>query len=85
MDTEVLLSELLDVAEKMGLEIRHVLLDGDGGGLCCLRGQWVLFVDGQASLEDCLATTVEALASRPELDDFYIRPQLRAMIESYKT
>ncbi len=84
MDKEVLLNELLDVAEQIGLEVRHVSFDGDGCGLCYLKGQWILFVDNQADLEDRLALTAKGLAGRAELDDLYIRPVLREMIESYR-
>ena len=82
METERLLSELLDLAEQMGIDTRQVAMDGDGGGLCRLRGKWVLFVDISASLVEQVACVAEALGTRSDLQDYYIKPQVREIIEN---
>jgi len=82
METERLLSELLDLAEQMGIDIRQVAMDGDGGGLCRLRGKWVLFVDRNASPVEQMACVAESLRGRSDLEDYYIKPQVRQIIEN---
>ena len=62
MDSEAVLAELLDLAEKLGIEVRRELLGGDGGGLCLLRGRRVLFVDTGADLVEQVGRTVAAPA-----------------------
>ena len=83
LETEALLNELLDLAEQMGLEVRRTYLGGAGGGLCRVRGKWVLFVDQSVNLIDQLAQTAEALAQRPDLQNYYIKPQVRQIIEQF--
>jgi hypothetical protein len=81
MDNIGLLAELLDLAEQVGIEVRHVYLGGEGGSLCRLRGKWVLFVDEGADIADQLATAASALAGRQELHDCYIKPQVRELLD----
>lgn len=84
VETEALLNELLDLAEQLGLEIRRVFLDGRGGGLCRLGDKWVLFVDQSGDMAEQLAQTAGALARRDDLENLYIRPQVREIIEQFR-
>ncbi len=84
MEQNVLLAELLDLAEKLKIEVRHEFLGGEGGGLCCLRGQQVLFVDTAASLPDQLAQSAKAMSGLPGLEDQYILPQVRQIIDQFR-
>jgi hypothetical protein len=81
MDNKGLLAELLDLAEQIGIEVRQVYLGGEGGSLCRLRGKWVLFVDAGADMADQVASAAAALAGRQELNDRYIKPQVRELLE----
>ena len=60
-------------------------LGGDGGGLCLLKGQRVLFVDLDADLASQLDTTVLALAQVPELDEVFLPPVLRQALDAKRT
>jgi hypothetical protein len=83
MDEKLLLNELLDLAERIGIEVRQDYLGGEGGGICQLRGQKVLFLDMAATLADQLDQTAEALAEIEGVKDQYLLPKVRQLLESY--
>ena len=83
MDDKSILNELLDLAERLGVEVRHEFLGGEGGGMCRLRGQNVLFVDMAAMLEEQLAQTAGALAEVEHLEEQYLLPKVRQILERY--
>ena len=81
MDLASRLDQLLTVAESIGLDVRAEPMGGEGGGLCRLRGQRVLFVDTSADLATRYERTLAAMAPLPELDECYLLPELRGDIE----
>ena len=86
MDSYQHLAALLDLAEQVGLTVRQLSpLPGEGGSpggaLVRVKGREVLFLDPQASVADQLAVTAAALAGRAELDNRYMPPQLRRIIQ----
>lgn len=81
MDLQSRLDDLITLAEQLGIQIRREALGGEGGGLCVLRGQRVLFIDTLADLETRYDKTLAALAGLPEIDAHYIRPDLREEID----
>jgi hypothetical protein len=83
MDNTELLRELLDLAEKLGLEVRQEFLGGGGGGLCRLRGRQVLFVDTASAEVEQVAQIASAVASLSGLESHYIKPQLRDILDQY--
>lgn len=84
MDDKSILNELLDVAERLGIEVRHEYLGGEGGGLCRLRGKQVLFVDVSASQAEQLARTATALAGLDQVDEQYVVPKVRQVLDRYR-
>jgi hypothetical protein len=76
---------LLDLAESLGLRVRRAPASGGeahpGGALVRLRGEEVLFLDPMAAVGDQLAVAAEALRGRPELDEQFIPPALRELLE----
>ena len=83
MEAEALLSELLDVAERLGVEVRRAYLGGEGGGLCRLRGKEVLFLDVSASLAEQLAHTAAGLASLERMQDCFLLPEVREALDRF--
>ncbi|NQU75943.1 MAG: hypothetical protein HQ546_06490 [Planctomycetes bacterium] len=86
MDAHEKLQALLDLADQIGLAVRKLpYMDGDGecvgGALVCVKGREVLFLDARAAVADQLAVTAAALAGRDELENRYIPPELRDIIE----
>jgi hypothetical protein len=73
--------ELLALAEKMGIAVRHVHLGGSGGGLAQFKGKRQLFIDLDADPADQLERTAKALASVEGLSAIFVRPDVRALID----
>jgi hypothetical protein len=83
---------LLDLAESAGIDIRRapagVAGDGPGGGehpggaLVKLKGKEILFLDPAASVADRIAVAAAALAGRADLQDRYLPPQIRDLLDS---
>ena len=84
MDTVAQINTLISLAEEMGIEVRQASLGGDGGGLCTIRGERVLFVDTTADAATRLERTARALAQLPEIEARFVRPDLRELLESYR-
>jgi len=84
MELEDRLDMLLALAEELGISIRREPLGGGGGGLCFLRGQRVMFVDTAADLDTRYERVLAGLAPLKELDNLYLRPEIREDIEAYR-
>jgi len=61
--------------------VRSEPLGGEGGGICRVRGQTVLFLDTMADPATQFRRTLEAMADLPGLDQEYLRPELREQID----
>ena len=81
MDSEKLLEELVELAEKLGIEVRQVDLGGGGGSLVRLRDKRVMFVDTSADAEDQLERLAADVAECGDFEDVYMVPELRELIE----
>jgi hypothetical protein len=81
MDATAQLDTVLQLFERLGIEVRRERLGGSGGGLCKIRGHRVVFVDLDADLATRLDRCVEALASIPEAASLYIAPEMRERMD----
>jgi hypothetical protein len=61
MHTVELLQEAMDVARRLGYEVRQDWLGGDGGGHCIVRGRKWLLLDVAQTVEEQLNVVAEAL------------------------
>ena len=59
------LDALIELAKERGIEIRHVLLDGGGGGICEIRGRPCLFLDLSSGPAEQLETIRQSLLPLP--------------------
>jgi hypothetical protein len=75
---------LTKLAEEVGIVVRHAPLGGDGGGLCAIRGQRVLFIDTAADVATRVERTARALAHLPELETHFLRPDVRELLEQHR-
>lgn len=80
MDERSLLGQLEDLARGLGIEVRYEMLKREGastqGGLCRLKGQYLLLVNSKAPNRD----KIEALAlavNRFDLRQVFMKPGLR--------
>lgn len=86
MELQEQLTSLLDVAESLGITVRRVVSAGvsaehPGGALVKLKGREILFVDPRATIADQLEAVASALRGRPELQEMFLRPEIRQLIE----
>jgi len=86
MDDNTILDQLEELIEKFGVQIRHEAIRQDEdsvhvtGGLCLLRGEYVLILDSKATIKDRIWTLGTAL-KQFDYDKIYIRPVLRDLLE----
>ena len=83
MDDQQILDELLSILETGGIQVRDEPMGGSGGGLCKLRGRQVFFLDTQASPVDCALACAEAVERAIDIEQLYIKPQVRRFIEHH--
>ena len=81
MELEERLSWLAGLAERMGVAVRFERLGGEGGGLCTLKSQRMLFVDLDADPRTRYESTLVALGGLPELRDYHLPPVIAEDLE----
>ena len=81
MRTLELLDYLIELARRLGYEIREEWLEGMAGGACQIKGQKVLFVDQSLPPTDRVEQIARALRGSEELAKIYVLPEARAMLE----
>ena len=55
-------------ARGLGYSVRQEWLDGEGGGVCILRGERILFVDLSQNINDQLDIVLDVLRQDPAMD-----------------
>ena len=84
MDASVFLTELEEVARTLGIEVRYENLKKEGsftsGGLCRLKGQYLLIINSKAAARD-KAEALAVAVSRFDLSPLYLKPGLREFID----
>ena len=78
MDDALALSELEELVAKLGIEVRQEDLPG-AGGLCQVRGKWILFVSSGLSVSEQVDVIARALGGM-DLSSVYVRPALRQLL-----
>ena len=86
MDENSILDQLEELIERFGVQIRHEAIKQDEdsvhviGGLCLLKGEYVLIINSKAAIRDQIWTLGIAL-KQFDHDQIYIRPVLRELLE----
>jgi hypothetical protein len=86
MDQDAIIDELEELARVFGIQIRYEPIKQDEdlvrivGGLCLLRGEYVLIIDSKAAVMDKMRTFAEAL-THFDLDQIYIKPAIREILD----
>jgi hypothetical protein len=83
MNEQRILEELLALLEANGVGIRSEPLGGSGGGLCTVRGEKLFFSDTQATSAEMAAVCAEAVAKVVDIEQIFVRPEVREFIEKY--
>ena len=82
MEWEEIETELIALAERLDIEIRHVRYEGEGG-LCLIRGKEVLAINDGLDTPDRVVVMARALAAVPEIDAIHIVPEIRSLLDKY--
>ncbi len=84
-EKENLLEMLQELAQKLSIEVRlEPIKMGSGyseGGLCRVKGKYVLIINPNASIEEKIRLFTEAV-KRFDLSGVYIKPALRSYLEN---
>jgi len=87
MDTKATLTQLMALANQMGIEVRYELLPVAGtvhlGGYCRIWGKPVVIVNKRASKSEQIKVLLEVLAKQ-DLALIYLKPSLRKLLEETK-
>lgn len=82
MEWEEIETELIALAERLDIEVRHVRYEGEGG-LCLIRGKEVLAVNDSLDRPDRVVFMARALAAVPEIEGVYMVPEIRSLLDKY--
>ena len=86
MDENAIIDQLEELIERFGVQIRHEAIKQDEdlvnivGGLCLLRGEYVLIINSKATMMDKIKTLATAL-KHFDLDHIYLRPVFRELLD----
>jgi len=86
MDENIIIDQLQELIEGFGVRIRREAIKQDEdsinvvGGLCLLKGEYVLIINSKATTMDRIKTLATAL-KHFDLDQIYLRPVLRELLD----
>jgi len=86
MDENTIIDRLEELIKSFGIQIRCEAIKQDEdlvnvvGGLCLLRGEYVLIINSKATAMDRIETLATAL-KHFDLDQIYLRPVLRQLLD----
>ena len=81
MDEAIILQDLETLAEGLAVEVRYDDFEGRGG-LCRYGGKTYLIINRAFSVSERIDLICSGLA-RFSLDDVFIRPQVRKLLEEH--
>jgi hypothetical protein len=86
MDENTIIEQLEELIRGFGVQIRREPIKQDEdlakivGGLCLLRGEYVLFINSKAPTIERINTLATAL-KHFDVDQVYLRPVLRELLD----
>ena len=86
MDENTIIDQLEELIERFGVQIRYEAIKQDEdsvnviGGLCLLKGEYVLIINSKVTTGDKIRTLGMAL-KQFDHDRIYIRPILRELLD----
>ena len=87
MNEEILLNQLEELAEKLGMLVRDENINTEEssstGGLCRIEGQYVLILNSKATVKEKNQVMVKAL-QQFDLSDIYLKPVIRELLEGHE-
>jgi hypothetical protein len=86
MEVYRIIESFEELAKNLGVKVRYEIINHDeelpkaAGGLCRFKGGYILIINSKAPASEQIRTFVEALKSF-ELDQIYIKPALRELLD----
>jgi hypothetical protein len=84
MDEEVLLSQLAELAEKIGIAVRDENINMEEssttGGLCRVEGKYILILNSKVTVKEKNQVIIKAL-QQFDLSNIYLKPVIRKLLE----
>jgi hypothetical protein len=86
MDENTIIDQLEELIKSFGVQIRREPIKQDEdlvkvvGGLCLLRGEYILIINSKATTMERINTLATAL-KHFDLDPIYLRPVLRELLD----
>jgi hypothetical protein len=86
VDESTIIDQLEELIERFGVKIRHEAIKQDEdsvkvvGGLCLLKGEYVLIINSKATIRDKMHTLGMVLKQFGH-DQIYMRPVLRELLD----
>ena len=86
MNDQALLEQLTELAERLSIAVRYENIareDAYGrGGLCRIKGEYVLFVHSRATSREKIRIIARALR-KFDLGEMYVLPALRELLDRH--
>ena len=87
MNEEVLLNQLIDLAERLGISVREENMEmeesSSSGGLCRVERKYMLILNSRATLKEKNQVMIKAL-QQFDLTEIYLKPAIRELLEGYQ-
>jgi hypothetical protein len=84
LNEELLLNQFEELAEKLGINVRYENVNIEEtsrtGGLCRIKGEFVLIIHSRATIKEKIAVMKKALRQF-DFTDIYVRPVIRQLLE----
>ena len=86
-EEDILVDQLEELAERFGVKIRYEPLKQEEdsvhivGGLCVLRGEYVLIIDSKSAKKDKIRTLAAAV-KQFDLDRIHVKPIVRELLDN---
>jgi len=83
MDDDTTLSQLEELADKLGIPIRYEKIEDElrnAGGLCRIEDKYVMIIPIQATVKEKLQLMIRGLR-RFDLESIYVKPAIRKLLQ----
>jgi len=84
LEEETLLYQLEELAEKLGVTVRceNISMEESTstGGLCCVKGEYIILMHSRATVKEKIKVMIEALRHF-DLGNIYIKPAIRQLVD----
>lgn len=81
MDAAAQVETVIELLRQLGVSVRYERLGGEGGGLCHIRGETVMFIDSDADIVSTAERCIDSLASIPGSERMSVSAELKKLLD----